>query len=127
MTPDSLPPTFDKVYDDLSDGSGRRLTAPFLVEPGDQRLVRLRFELPLIDSAAKYIFRDEKRVTTGVFCKRFQTKSSELFGGDARILSEFLDAELFVQIAQRADSDYFPIHLCNVEVIERSPSVKGIP
>lgn len=68
VTPESLPLTFDKVYDHLSDISGRRLHAPLLVEPGDQRLVRLRFEIPLMDSMARHIFRGKKSVATEVFC-----------------------------------------------------------
>lgn len=119
-TPDSLPPAFDKVYDHLSDSAGRKLAAPILVEPGDQRLVRLRFELPLIDSVAEYIFRGKKTVTTEAFCQRFEARSSKLFGGKDRfLLGEFLDAELFVQIAQSADSDHVPITLCWVDVVQR--------
>jgi hypothetical protein len=118
VTPESLPLTFDKVYDHLSDRAGRKLDAPLLVEPGDQRLVRLRFEIPLIDSMARYIFRGKKSVATEVFCKRFEDRTPKLFSGNQRFLGEFLDPELSVQIAQSTDSEKLPIHLCYVDVLQ---------
>jgi hypothetical protein len=118
VTPESLPLTFDKVYDHLSDISGRRLHAPLLVEPGDQRLVRLRFEIPLVDSIARHIFRGKRSVATEVFCKRFESGTPALFNGNQRFLGEFLDPELNVQIAQSTDSVKQPLHLCYADVVQ---------
>jgi hypothetical protein len=117
VTSDSLPPTFDKVYDELSDSSNRKVQAPFLLEPGAQRSITLRFELPLIDRMTERIFQGKKLVSTKLFCERFQAQSSKFFGGNERILGEFLDAEVFVQVAQSDDPQQRRIHLCNVDVV----------
>lgn len=111
----AVPAPFNKPYESLTDGVGRPLATPFLVEPGDQQVVLLGLQIPIVDAVAKRIFgrKATREVTLFNICEQMDSyirqSNSDSPGS---LIQKWPCVTVLVRIAQRSSLERRRMALC---------------